>query len=374
MAPSVRVILVGTGVLPIPPPGWGAVERAIDGLARSLRAQGVEVEVLHQVGKGSRWDEYRWALKVPGLLKSRRWDILHASTPVVASMLREKGIPFVYTSHSRHWSGTEAISQRWGFYLERRACARARRTIALTPEVAKRMLQVHPRPRADQIRVIPNGVDLERFSADWTHRHGTQLLGVGAIHPRKRWHLAARAIHDLPAATLTLVGPIQDAQYAGSLDALAGGQGRVTLAGEVSEVELLHRYASADLLVHPSGSEALPISVLEAMASSLPVVGTTVLKDVVPTGVAGILVAEDLQPTPQVLALQEAIRILLDSRVERLTQGEAARRLVEERHGWAKVGRDVLEVYHELVPRAPVSGPEPDPTPVPQDPPVTPFA
>jgi glycosyltransferase involved in cell wall biosynthesis len=365
----VKVLLVGTGCLPIPPPGWGAVERAIDGLARALRGLGVEVEILHETGKGGRFDEYRFAWKLPKKLKERHWDVLHASTPVVASVLREKGIPFVYTSHSRHWGGTQGLSQKWGFYLEKRACARARRTIALTPEVAQKMLTVHPRPRADQIRVIPNGVDLVRFSAEWDHRHGTQLLGVGAIHPRKRWHLAARAIRDLPTATLTLVGPIQDVAYARSLDDLAGGQHRVALAGEVSEPELIHRYAAADILVHPSGSELLSITVLEAMASSLPIVGTTVLKDEVPNEEAGILVPEELPPTQQVLALQEAIRGLLDSRVRRLTLGEAARRVAEARHGWERVAKDTLAVYEELVPApaAPASpspdGPEPRPPP-----------
>lgn len=368
MAPGMRVVLVGTGSLPIPPPGWGAVERAIDGLARSLRALNVEVDIVHQVGKGGRWDEYRFALKVPKLLKGRSWDILHVSTPVVASVLRERGIPFVYTSHSRHWSGTQGLSQRWGFYLEKRACARARRTIALTPEVAQRMLKVHPRPRAEQIRVIPNGVDLERFRPDWDTRHGTQILGVGAVHPRKRWHLAARAIHDLPGATLTIVGPIQDAEYAAGLDAQAGGGHRVSLPGEVSEVELLHRYASADMLVHPSGSELLSISVMEAMASSLPVVGTSILQEEVPNGEAGVLVPEEGSPTQQVLALQEALRGLLDSRVRRLTLGEGARKVAEQRYGWDQVAKRTLAMYEELL--ASPAGPLPAAPPPPPPPPT----
>lgn len=349
---SVRVLLLGTGALPIPPPGWGAVERAIDGLARSLGKLGVEVEVVHRVGKGGRFDEYRFALALPRLLKGKRWDLLHAFTPVVANRLALRGHPYVYTSHSRHWSGTSSPSERWGFYLEKRACAHGWRTIALTNEVAAKMTQVRPRTRQERIRVIPNGLELDDFRADWSVRHGTQVLGVGAIHPRKRWHLAARAMREVPEATLTLVGPIQDRAYAASLKAQAGGEHRLMLTGEVSVSELARRYAGADLLVHPSGSELLSISVMEAMASSLPVVGMDLLAEEVPEGTAGILVPEGARATLQVEGLRDAIaRIVRDTELRhRLSEG--ARRTAEARYAWPKVAEATLAVYQELI-RAP---------------------
>lgn len=344
-----RVVLLGSGVLPVPPSGWGAVERAIDGLARGLRSLDVEVQIVQRIGSGRPIDEYRFALALPKMLREERGDVLHASTPVVANRLLLSGVPFVYTSHSRHWNGVQGLRQSWGFYLEKRACARALRTVALTPEVAQLMCRVHPSARRDRVRVIPNGVDPAFFRAEWAVRFGRQVLGVGAVHPRKRWHLAARAVKDVPGATLTIVGPIQDRAYADTVVRAGGGEERVVLAGEVPEADLQRRYAVSDVLLHPSGSELLSITVLEAMASSLPVVGTTVLQDEVPSGSAGWLVDERLPIDHKVAGFRDAVQTLLADEERRKTMGEAGRRLIEERHAWPKVAEATLAVYRELV-------------------------
>ncbi|MDE1838054.1 MAG: glycosyltransferase family 4 protein [Euryarchaeota archaeon] len=344
-----RVLLLGSGVLPVPPTGWGAVERAVDGLSRGLRSLGVEADILQRVGRGRPSDEYRFALALPKMLRQERFDLLHASTPVVANRLVLKGLPYVYTSHSRHWNGpTHGLTQAWGFYLEKRACSRARGTIALTSEVADLMRRVHPPTRPERTRVIPNGVDPSFFRADWSVRLGHQVLGVGAVHPRKRWHLAARAVQEVPEALLTIVGPVQDAAYAQRVVKEGGGPERVVLTGEVPEEELLRRYATSDLLLHPSGSELLSISVLEAMASSLPVVGTTVLSGEVPGGTVGVLVDERLPTDPMVAAFRDALLALLPDGSRRRVMGEAGRRVIEERHSWVKVAEATLAFYREL--------------------------
>jgi glycosyltransferase involved in cell wall biosynthesis len=365
----VRVVLLGSGVLPIPPPGWGAVERAIDGLARALELQGVEVEIVQRSGKGRPRDEYRFALALPRMLRGKRWDVLHASTPVVANRLLLRHVPYVYTSHSRHWTGAQGLSQRWGFHLEKRACAGALRAVALTPEVADRTRRARPGTRVDRIRVIPNGVDLERFGPEWSVRHGQQVLGVGAVHPRKRWHLAVAALRDLPDLYLTIVGPIQDPAYARRLQELIGGPGRLNLTGEVSAEELRRRYASSDVLLHPSGSELLSISVLEALASALPVVGTSILSEEVPQGVAGVLVPETLADAPKVEAFKAALSSVLadDGRRHDLSLG--ARRIAEERYGWSAVARAVVAMYEELLNPVPPAPPPPAPDPPPPLPP-----
>ncbi len=344
-----KVVLLGSGVLPIPPPGWGAVERAIDGLARGLRALGVEVDIVQRAGKGRPIDEYRFALALPKMLREERWDILHASTPVVANRLILRHQPFVYTSHSRHWSGRHGLTQNWGFYLEKRACSRSLRSIALTPQVADLMHRVYPPTPQERIRTIPNGVDLANFRADWSVRYGTQVLGVGAVHPRKRWHLAAQAVRGVPQASLTIVGPVQDARYAEEVVSRGGGRERVTLAGEVSQEELLRRFAVSDVLLHPSGSELLSITVLEAMASSLPVLGTTILREEVPQGVAGLLVEERSTDAVKVESFRQALVELLADQGRRHTMGEAGRARVEERHSWTRVAETTLALYREVL-------------------------
>ena len=257
------VLLIGSGVLPIPPPGWGAVEKAIDGLARGLRESGIHVEVLNRTYSQHPRDEYRFALEVPDLLRERSYDVAHASTPVVGNALLLRGFSYVYTSHSRHWWGARSPTERLGFHLEKRACAGARRVIALSSAVAERMSRVRPPTPSRNVRVIPNGVDTELFRPDWSSRTGRRILGVGAIHPRKRWHLAARVVREIPQAELVLVGPVQDPKYARDLERWIGAPGRLTLTGEIPEADLALQFARSDVYFHPSGSELLSLAVLE---------------------------------------------------------------------------------------------------------------
>jgi hypothetical protein len=76
----VRVLLVGTGVYPIPPTGYGGVERTISELSRALAQAGAEVTVLNRVRRQRSTDEYRFALELPKLLRRERFDVLHAGS------------------------------------------------------------------------------------------------------------------------------------------------------------------------------------------------------------------------------------------------------------------------------------------------------
>lgn len=343
-----RVALVGSGVLPVPPPDWGAVERAIDGLSRGLRALGVEVVIVNRDGGGQSWREYPFALSVPRRLRGERPALVHAFTPVVANRLLLSGVPFIYTSHSRHWTGASGARERLGFFLERRSCAGAVRTIALNATVASRMQEARPRTPAGRIRIIPNGVDLHLFAPLWDSRRGNRFLGVGAIHPRKRWELAVHVLARLPGAHLTLVGPWSDPAYARGLLATPGLEGRLVLTGPVPDAELARLYAVSDVLLHPSVSELQSITVLEALASGLPILGTDVLSCEVPVPEAGLLLPAGIPPREQVERWASFAGELLSDPSRRRKMGEAARRWAEGHYGWDQVARATLDLYREV--------------------------
>jgi starch synthase len=341
-----RVLLLGAGMLPIPPPGWGAVERAIHGLAGGLGALGIDVAVVNEV-VGGRLGEYRFAARVGRRLKAERWDILHASTPVVANYMGLTGRDYVYTSHSRHWFGTSRATERWGLWLERRAVRRARRVIALTPAVAQRMSQGRASGKADRVRVIPNGIRVADFGPRWEARTGTELIGVGAVNRRKRWHVAAKAVSGIPGAHLTLAGPLQDPVYAEELRHLAA-PARLDLVGEVSDAALRDLYARSDVFLLTSGSELMSIAVMEAMASALPVVGTAALAGLVTEGVTGFLVDEPRGEEPLVAETRERLTRLLEDGALRRKLGEQGRKRAMEEWDWSEVARRVRDLYSEL--------------------------
>lgn len=141
-----------------------------------------------------------------------------------------------------------------------------------------------------RVCVIPNGVDVTRFSPRTPDRTAQSraffglneqafvILSVGRLIPEKDHDTLLRAfqtiVHHLPRARLLLAG---DGPLRGDLEGLVrelGLQGQVTFLGARPDVDrLLH---AADLFVLPSLREGLPVALLEAMASEVPVIASAI--------------------------------------------------------------------------------------------------
>lgn len=125
------------------------------------------------------------------------------------------------------------------------------------------------------------GVDTLRFSPVNRQRNGPlRLLAVGRLHPIKAYPLLLQACRKLTDAefdwTLTLVG---DGPSRASLESIAAELGiseRVRFAGAISQDEIQLYFARADVLVMSSFMEGVPVVLMEAMATGLPIVSTNV--------------------------------------------------------------------------------------------------
>jgi glycosyltransferase involved in cell wall biosynthesis len=335
----VRILLIGGGVHPIPPTGYGAIERILSDLQAALVAAGHEAIVVNRVRHRRMRDEYPFAWELPRLLRGERYDVLHAHTPVVGNRLAFAGLPFVYTSHSRHWYYRDRWTHRWGYWLERRAVRRARAVVALTEPLAQTM-RATVRPPLPPISVIPFGVDSARFRPAWERRNGHNALGVGVVAPFKRWHLAARALRGT-GANLSIAGPLVSEEYA---EAVRREGGHVQLLGEVPEERMLSLFAESDFLLHPSAVEILSASVLEALAAGLPVVGGGGVAGVVDPGITG-WVLEDRDPAAFSAGMRDRVVALLHDEGLRRRMGEAARATAIARFSWPEVAARHIEVY-----------------------------
>ncbi len=335
-----RILLIGGGVHPIPPTGYGAIERILTDLRAALEAAGEEAEIVNRVRHGRMRDEYPFAWELPRLLRRERFDVLHAQTPVVANRLALGGRPYVYTSHSRHWYYREALTHRWGYFLERRAVRGARAVVALTDRLAGTM-RATVRPPLPPISVIPFGVDTDRFAPRWDRRTGRRALGVGVVAPFKRWHLAVAALEGT-GVSLTIAGPIASESYAESLR----GPG-VTLAGEVPDSELERLFAESDLLVHPSAVEILSATVLEGLSAGLPVLGGAAVEGVVEDGVTGAVVP-DQDAAAFARGLGERVRLLVAEDDRRRRIGESARAVALARYAWPRIVPRLVSVYRSV--------------------------
>ncbi len=187
------------------------------------------------------------------------------------------------------------------------------------------------------VSVIPNGVDTEQFHPPPEPRSAdgpVRLLFVGRLVHQKGVDVLLNALatlrpdHDL---TLTIAGDGPDRSTLAQQASELGLTDRVEFLGWVARPDLPDLYRSADVFVLPSRDEGMANSLLEAMATGLPVIVTSVpgCAELVPDGTAGTVVAPDA-----VEPLVTALTRLFDDAPLRRQQGDAARDVVVVSYGW----------------------------------------
>jgi glycosyltransferase involved in cell wall biosynthesis len=227
--------------------------------------------------------------------------------------------------------------KRWAYRQLYRAASRwVGGLIAVSDEVEKAIIK-DIGPIEEKIAVICNGVDMQRYQQSVDRAGVRRQLGlaentrlialVGTLKPQKGHHLlieAAAFIQQLPDVHILFIG---DGDLRAQLEAQARSAGlaeRIHFLGSRSDVpELL---AASDYFVLPSLWEGLPMALIEAMASGLPIVATAVsgTQQVMISGETGLLVAPgDTQ------ALRAAMLALLSDPARAQAMGAAARRRVE---------------------------------------------
>lgn len=143
------------------------------------------------------------------------------------------------------------------------------------------------------IRVVPYGIDPERFHPDESRRaprdSRLRLLFVGRINQRKGIKYLVEALQLLRTdqIELTVCGRVVD-----GLELLRPLADRVNIRPSVSAAELADAYRSADLFVFPSVAEGFGQVLLESLASGLPILSTThtAAPDLIDEGVEGFVV------------------------------------------------------------------------------------
>jgi glycosyltransferase involved in cell wall biosynthesis len=141
--------------------------------------------------------------------------------------------------------------------------------------------------------------------------------------------------------------PDGSSDYPEQLDEMvrsAGLEDRVTFHSYLPHKEIISYYQLADLVVNPSLSETFGISIVEAMACGIPVVGTRVggMLDTIVDEVGRAVPAED----PALLA--EAICEILDNRALGQQMGARGRERAVRHFTWsARAGR-MLDVYRRV--------------------------
>ena len=195
--------------------------------------------------------------------------------------------------------------------------------------------------------VIPNGVELERFSAPSTPVDG-RILMVGRFARPKRHDLVLRAFAEVqprfPEAELWLVGNGDGLAAAEQLAAELGVAGSTRFLGVRDDVPAL--LADAACVVLASDYEGCPLSLIEAMAAGVPVVATGVggVPEVVRNGVSGIVTAPG-----SAVDLARGLSALLADGHAGVRMGAAARAAAAELFSRERMAASTEQVYARIV-------------------------
>jgi len=244
--------------------------------------------------------------------------------------------------------------------MDRQFAPPQRLVLALSQMVAQDYERYH-RVAAERIRLVYNGVDVERFSPAWRPQHRAPTRGrlgvadgealflfVGHDFLRKGLASALRAVGRLRSAghpvRLAVVGGKRPQRHE-RLAARLGVASAVTFLGAVDDP--VPYYAAADAFVLPTFYDPCSLGVLEAAASGLPSITTRYngAGELMTDGVEGYVLADPADDQALAGRMQELLEPALRDRM-----GQAARQLALG-HTLERNCDQIEEIYREIVER-----------------------
>lgn len=316
--------------------GHEVVGVSADGpLLADVRAEGLRVVALPMARSLSPWAQWRAFRALLALMRAERPDLVHAHMPISGFLARlaakAAGVPHVaYTCHGflfnqpgPRWRRALGLVVEWlggrmtGTYL----------TVSTEEAADARRLRI-----ARHAVAVGNGRDPAHFHPDAEARQrvraalqvpeGRVVIVIVSRLVRHKGHPELLdAMRTVPGAELWVVGERLPSDHGQDLEAVfAEAPPHARRLGYRTDIPDL--LAAADIFALPSHFEGLPMSVIEAMLTGLPVVATSIRgpREQVVDGETGLLV-----PPMSVPPLAEALRRLVADPALRARMGEAGR-------------------------------------------------
>jgi len=304
----------------------------LDDVRRASKKQNLDSEIIDALDEwGRRTDFLRLYQAVYVGLRLREMGIGHVHAHFMGMAARTAfwihkffPITFSFTAHAN-----DIFAPR-NFEVGLVKLVDAARVIVTVSDYAKKFLQERFPERAARIRHIYNGLNLAEFGRTHFSCNPPLILGVGRLIAKKGFADLIRACGLIAERGKSFrceiigEGPLED-ELRGQIERL-NLQDRVALSGARPMGEVRRRLIAANVFVLPSiidpdgGMDNLPTVIMEAMATGLPIVSTTIggIPEMVVENETGFLV----QPG-DAAALADAIEQVIDDRLlaQRLGQG-----------------------------------------------------
>lgn len=329
---------------------FGGAETMCENLCYVLTAQGHDVTVVSLYGEHTPISErmesagirIRYLDKKLGLdltmvpklvriMKEEKPDVVHTHLDVIkyaVAAAKLAGVPkCVHTVHNVAEKEAEGKTQKLinGFYFRHGWSV----PVALSPEVQASIVSFYGLER-ERVPVAYNGVDLSRClpKESYTAGESFHILHIGRFNEQKNHGLLlevfGKLLRETPGLHLDLIGEGELRQETETLVKEWKIEDKVSFLGSQSNVyPYLHK---ADLFLLPSRYEGIPMTIIEAMGTGLPIVATAVggVPDMLQNGVDGFTVPCEegqISKACQALIRDEALR----ERVGRAAKENAVR-------------------------------------------------
>jgi glycosyltransferase involved in cell wall biosynthesis len=254
------------------------------------------------------------------------------------------------------------VSFNWFLrFFEEGMLHRARKIIAVSHFTKWELTNYYKIP-ADKIKVIHNGVNIHKFKPAVDKRKVKAELGlspddiaivsVGRLYARKGLFTLIESLPAVtkrfPKAKFIISGKGQSDEM-NKLNAHAkklGVKDNIVFTGYTPDKHLPKLYQAADIFAFSTFYEHHPFAVLEALATGLPVVTTTVggIPETIESGKNGLLV-----PPFNSKRFSQAILYFLEHHAEAAEMGAKARQTVEQQLDWQIVVKDAIKVYDQAL-------------------------
>ncbi len=368
-----RIAMIGAKGLPTLYPVGGGIETHVENLSRHLLDRDHEVTVYVRKYANPKLKKSHKGIKIVTLpsLKTKHLDTithvllasLHALTmdfdiwhyhgigPATLCWiprLLKRSARVIVTFHSR-----DQFHEKWGglakiylMFSEWAAIALPHATITVSHELQILSSMLFPKKEVDY---VPNGVEIpgKRESTkelkQYKLKSGKYFIHLARLVAHKAQDDTIRAFRQLDTTDkLVIAGSasFDDVEYMEELKLLAKGDPRIIFTGHVSGANLKSLIGNCRAMVHPSRSEGLCVSILEAMSH-----GKIVLMSDIPANLELIDHSGIAIPVGDIDKLSAAMQWVLDDPETAAERGERGREVIRRLFSWQSVARHIEYVY-----------------------------
>jgi glycosyltransferase involved in cell wall biosynthesis len=199
-------------------------------------------------------------------------------------------------------------------------------------------------------KIVPNIIDLSRFHpCEATKSNTVHLVVARNLEPLYDNETALRAfrivLNHCQNSRLTIAGTGPEEKRLRDLTVQLGVENLVTFTGRLDRDAMADLYRQADIMINPSLADNMPNSVLESMASGIPVVSTNVggIPFILQDGVTALLV----EPGNAIAMAAATLKLIQDPALWHRLSIAGVEEV--ERYTWERVAPVLAEVYRTVI-------------------------